>query len=136
MYDGVVSIVGFIFGLLLHHSPQSAIAIGGFGGAISATVSMSSGIFECTEGSVRERLGEALIMAGATLTGSLVPVWGFFVFGKTASLIAGAIGCLVVASWIGFEKSKGVAGYVAAYAVLLGAVGLTLSIVSLIPASA
>jgi hypothetical protein len=35
-WDGVVSIVGFIFALLANHSPESAIAIGGFGGAIAA----------------------------------------------------------------------------------------------------
>jgi VIT1/CCC1 family predicted Fe2+/Mn2+ transporter len=135
-FDGVVSIVGFVFGLLLHHSPMAAIAIGGLGGAISATVSMSVGTFESEDGAWHRRLINALFMAAATLLGSAVPIWPFFVFGRVNALIAGAIGSLLVASWIGFEKRSGWKGYATAYATLLGAVGLTLLIVSLIPASA
>lgn len=135
-YDGVVSIIGFVFGLLLHRSPQSAIAIGALGGAVSATISMSSGTFESAEGTLRSRIGRAVAMGLATLIGSAVPVWPFFVFGRTGAVVAGAIGCLVVAGWIGYEKRRGVQGYVFAYVILLAATGLTLGIVALIPASA
>ena len=105
-YDGVVSIVGFIFGLLIHHSPQSAIAIGGFGGAVSATVSMSTGVFEATDGPTLTRLNDAAIMALATVIGSSIPIWGFFVFDRTNALIAGGIGCGLAATWIGFEAQR------------------------------
>jgi len=42
-FDGVVSVIGFIFGLLIHKSPESAIAIGGLGGSIAAGISMGTG---------------------------------------------------------------------------------------------
>jgi len=134
-FDGVCSVIGFVFGLLLHHSPTAAIAIGGLGGAISATVSMSVGTFESEDGAWHRRLINALFMAAATLIGSAVPIWPYFLWSKTPALIAGAIGSLLVASWIGYEKHARWKGYVTAYATLLGAVGLTLLVVSLIPAS-
>jgi hypothetical protein len=75
-------------------------------------------------------------MGLATLIGSAIPVWPFFVFGRVGALLAGGIGCLLVATWIGYQKHAGTHGYVTAYAVLLAAVGITLAVVALIPASA
>jgi VIT1/CCC1 family predicted Fe2+/Mn2+ transporter len=132
-FDGIVSVTGFVFGLLVHHSPESAIAIGGLGGAIAASVSMGIGEFEKGDGPGRLRIRVALVMFMATLIGSLIPIWPFFIFGKSISLLLAGIGCLVVATWIGFAKHKGVRGFVMAYATLLAAAGLTLAIVSVIP---
>jgi VIT1/CCC1 family predicted Fe2+/Mn2+ transporter len=136
VYDGVVSVIGFIFGLLIHHSPESAIALGGTGGAISATISMSTGQYESCEGIWHKRLVNAGVMGLATLVGSLIPVWPFFIFGRTTALVIAAFGCLAVAGWIGYQKRNGTRGYVVAYLTLLIATGLTLLIISLIPASA
>ena len=135
-FDGVVSVLGFIFGLLIHKSSESAIAIGALGGAISATISMGTGAYESAEGKWHRRLQNATAMAIATLVGSLVPVWGFFVFSKSGALLAGGIGCLVVATWIGRMKKKGTKGYASAYLTLILAAGLTLGVISLIPSSA
>ena len=136
-FDGVVSVIGFVFALLVHHSPSAAIAIGGLGGAISATVSMGTGQYESTEGAWHRRLKNALFMGMFTLGGSLVPVWPFFVFhSKSVALIFAGIGCLCVAGWIGYEKHKGSRGYLIAYVTLLAAAGFTLALVSIIPASA
>lgn len=137
-FDGVVSIIGFVFGLLVHHSSMSAIAIGGLGGAISATVSMATGQFESCEGEWKRRLQSALAMGVATLAGSLMPIWPFFIsaFSKTTAVLLAGVGCLLVAGWIGWAKRKGAKGYIIAYVTLLGAAAVTLGIVSLIPASA
>ncbi len=78
-FDGVVSVIGFVFGLLVHHSLASAIAVGRLGGAIAATISMTTGEYESREGSWKERIGGAGAMRVATFVGSLVPVWSFFI---------------------------------------------------------
>lgn len=135
-FDGVVSVIGFIFGLLVHRSPESAIAIGGLGGAVSATVSMGTGQFESCDGAWHRRLKPALAMGVATLIGSLIPVWPFFVFSKPVALVAAGVGSLAVAGWIGYEKRKGLSGFMAAYVSLILAAGISLIVVSLIPASA
>lgn len=134
-FDGVVSIIGFVFGLLVHKSAESAIAIGGLGGAISASISMGTGEYEKGDGPWHERLKVATAMFLATAIGSLVPIWPFFVFSKTVAVMIAAIGCLIVAGWIGHEKRKGVSGYLAAYVSLLAAAGLTLAVIAAIPNS-
>jgi VIT1/CCC1 family predicted Fe2+/Mn2+ transporter len=136
MFDGVVSVVGFVFGLLIHHSPTAAVAVGGLGGAISATISMGTGTFEATEGTTRRKLRDAVAMGVATIIGSLVPVWPFWIFDRNTALGVGSAGCLLVAGWIGHEKRAGMKGYATAYLTLLGAVALTLLIVGLIPEGA
>src|ERR1019366_8885120 len=118
-FDSVVSITGFVFGLLLHGSPESAIAIGGLGGAIAAAVSMGVGEYEMHDGPWRPSLHIAIIMFLASVTGSLVAIWPYFVFGKSVAILVAGIGCLAVASWIGYQKHKGIIGYVIAYATLL-----------------
>jgi VIT1/CCC1 family predicted Fe2+/Mn2+ transporter len=135
-FDGVVSIIGFVFGMLVHKSPESAMAIGGLGGAISASISMGVGEIEKGDEPWHNRLDVGLAMFLSTLVGSLVPVWPFFVWGKSTGMIVSAIGCLVVATWIGYEKRRGWRGFANAYTTLVLAAGLTLLIVSFIPQSA
>lgn len=134
-FDGVVSVTGFIFALLVHKSPESAIAIGGLGGALAAGISMGVGEIEKGDEPWRARLPVGIVMLLATLVGSLIPVLPFFIFSKSVALIVAGGGCLIVATWIGFEKGKGIQGYVTAYVVLLLAAGLTLGVISLIPQS-
>ena len=134
-FDGVVSIVGFIFALLLSHSSNHLIALGALGGAISATVSMAAGEFESAVGKFWAKARGAISMGIATLLGSLVPVWGFFFFPRTIALWVAGVGSALVALWIGYEKHKGVRGYLGALGTLLGACLITLLIVSLLPAA-
>ena len=135
-FDGIVSIIGFIFGLLVHKSPESAIAIGGLGGAVAAGVSMGFGEYEKHDGDWRSSLPVALVMFGASFGGSLVAVWPWFVFATPVALVVSLVGCLAVATWIGYMKHKSWRGYATAYATFVVAAGITLLVVSLIPASA
>lgn len=135
-FDGVVSIAGVIFALLVHGSPSATIAIAGLGGAIANSISMGAGDFEQASGSLKTRWGRAVVMSTASLIGTLVPVWGFFVFARPTALLVGGVGSLIVAAWIGYEKHKGAPGYVEAFGILVAATGITLGIVSLLPASA
>ncbi len=120
---------------MLSHQSNHLIAIGALGGAISAMVSMALGQFETTEGKLHVRVGAAVAMAGATLVGSLVPVWGFFLFSRPTALAVAAAGSLAVAGLIGWAKHKGIRGYVEAYATLVSAVALTFFVLSLLPST-
>lgn len=135
-FDGVVSVIGFVFGLIVHRSSPSAIAVGGLGGAIAATISMTTGEYESRDGQWQARIGGAGAMGVATFVGSLVPVWPFFVFSRNPALWLAIAGSVLVATWIGSEKHKGLLGYAVAYMTLFGAAGLTLVVVNLIPQSA
>lgn len=134
-FDGVVSVTGLIFALLVHKSPNSTIAVGGLGAAIAAAISMGAGEVEKGDEPWRARLPVGITMFLASLVGSLIPVVPFFIFSRSVALGVGALGCLCVATWIGLEKRNGVKGYVAAYVVLVLAAGLTLAVVSFIPQS-
>ena len=93
-------------------------------------ISMGTGEVEKGDESWVKRLPIGAVMFIASLVGSLIPVVPFFFLSKPAALVAAGIGCLIVATWIGFEKRKGVYGYVSAYISLLLASGLTLAVVS------
>ena len=132
-FDGVVSVVGFLFGLLVHHASRQMVASGGLGGAIAATVSMSWGIYEAQDGLWHEKLRNAVAMGVSTFLGSFVLVLPFFLFARTTALLVSGGACLAVAGWIGWEKRRGLRGFLKAYAVLLSAVGLTLLVVGSVP---
>jgi VIT1/CCC1 family predicted Fe2+/Mn2+ transporter len=133
IFDGSVSIVGVVFGLLIHHAARGVIGVAALSGAVAATVSMSSGIYEAQEGTRRRKLRDAGVMGVSTLIGSLVPAWPFFVFGRAVAIAVGSVGCLLVACWIGWEKRAGLRGYRNSVLVLLGAVAATLLIVGWVP---
>lgn len=131
-YDGVVSVVGFVFALLVINASAHTIAVGGLGGAIAAAISMGSGEVEKGDEPWFRRLPIGATMFCASLIGSLVPVVAFFFLDKPQALGVAAIGCVGVATWIGWMKRKGAGGYVSAYVSLLLASGLTLGVVSLL----
>jgi VIT1/CCC1 family predicted Fe2+/Mn2+ transporter len=136
-FDGTVSIVGFIFGMLAHHASLSLLVAGGIGGTIAATVSMATGDFEENDHLPRkDRFHGAAMMAMGTLMGSLIPIVPFMIFSRHLAIVFAALGCLAVAGWIGWEKHRGWRGYLEAYSTLLGAIGLSLLIVGFLPASA
>lgn len=132
-FDGVVSIVGVIVGLLLQHVGPHIIAVTGFAGGIAAAVSMGFGELEKSAVSMWRRLPIGVAMFVASLTGALVPVWPFFVFSAPVAMIVALVGCLVVATWIGYEKRQGWRGYVLTYVVFAVAAGLTLAIIGAVP---
>lgn len=135
-YDGVVSIIGFVFGLILHHASSATIAVGGLGGAIAAGVSMSTGELEKSNAPLRSKLPVGVAMLCATLVGSLIPIVAFFFLPTGPALAVAIVGCLLVATWIGHAKRQGARGYLTSYATIFAAALLTLGIVSLIPQSA
>ncbi len=132
-FDGVVSIVGVVVGLLLQHSSHESIAVVGLAGGIAAAVSMGCGELAKSTASVWRRLPIAAAMFIASLTGALVPVWPFFIFPIHIAILVGVAGCLAVATWIGHQKRQGWRGYLMTYTVFIAAVAITLGVVALIP---
>jgi len=143
LYDGAVSVTGFVAGLVIHHAAPATIAVGGLGGAVAAAVSMGTGEMEKAEGSARSRLPVASAMAGATLGGSVAVVWPFFAFGRSLATWVATACCVAVALLIAHVKSRspavrghGPRSYLRSLLVFGLAVGATLLVVGLIPASA
>jgi VIT1/CCC1 family predicted Fe2+/Mn2+ transporter len=139
LFDGVVSLVGLVFGLIIAHASRHDFILTGLGAAISATVSMSTGEFEAAKGEMRARLSGATAMGIATMIGSLLPIVAFFWLPHGPALGISAALCLAAAAWVGYEKRKGLecqmhwyTGYASSFAFLLGAAGITLGIVSAI----
>ncbi len=132
-FDGLVSMMGVIFGALLVHSTAHEIGVISVGAAIAECISMSTGEVEKSDDPWRSRVHIALAMALASACGGLIPGLPFFIFSKSVALIVAAIGCLIVASWIGWMKHKGVKGYIRAYLVLILASGASLLAVALLP---
>ena len=134
-FDGLVSIIGFLFGLLIHHASGGLIAIGGIGGSASGAVSMAGGEYESQSGTALARCRYAAVMGLTYLGGSMVPVWPFLCVVAPWTYLCAGFGALAVATWIGYEKHAGWRGYATTYGLLVGAVLITLGIVAAIPAS-
>lgn len=141
LFDGTVSLVGLVFGLIIAHASRHDFILTGLGAAISATVSMSTGQFEAAKGTARARLASSTAMGVATMVGSLLPIAAFFWLARTPSLVISGALCLIAATWVGFEKRKTMdgtlrwyCGYASSFGFLLGAAGVTLGIVSWIGA--
>jgi hypothetical protein len=134
-FDGSVSIVGLVFGLLLHHSTHAAIAAGGFGAAISAALSMSAGEVVKSGAAIRSRLLVASAMLSSTLIGSLLLVWPFAVpsFSTGSDLALAALGAILVAVWIAVEKGGTLRSWVETFGILFGVAGLTLLLTWCLP---
>lgn len=132
-FDGVVSIVGVVVGLLLQHAMPSTIAVIGLAGGVAAAVSMGFGELAKSATSLLKRLPIGVAMFCASLVGALVPVWPFFVFSRSTAVLVGALGCFAVATGIGYERHQGLRGFILTYLVFIAAVSLTLGVVALIP---
>jgi VIT1/CCC1 family predicted Fe2+/Mn2+ transporter len=135
-FDGTVSIIGLVFGLAVHGFTSLAIVVAGVSAAVSATVSMGSGLYECQEGPWRRRLQLALVMSAATACGSIAPVFPFLLFPIAPAAIAAALIALLVAVWIGEQKGRGWQGYVFSVGVLVAAAGVSVGVAYAIPSSA
>lgn len=131
-FDGVVSMMGVIFGALVVHTTPRDIFIIGFGASVAECISMSVGEVAKSCDAWQTRLGVALSMLAASFVGGIIPVWGFFAFSVTVALTVGAIGCFTVATWIGWMKRQGAKGFLRAYVVLVLASGASLAFAALI----
>jgi VIT1/CCC1 family predicted Fe2+/Mn2+ transporter len=124
-FDGVVSVIGVIVGLLA--GPASMIVAGAFGLAVASAVGMGAGEFL---GDPDRRLGRSAVMAGATAVGTVLPILPFVVFSKRPAFLVSLLICLAICAVIGrtraAESNKAkVRAYVETFSIFLFAALLT-----------
>ena len=110
-FDGMTSTLGVVAGLLATKSSASHIVAGTIGIAVAATIGMGAGQY-LSDGD--RNLRKALVMAVATLVGSVLPAIPFF-FGTSLACVLSSIGItLGAAAVIGHYR-----GYLVTYTILI-----------------
>ena len=119
-FDGLTSTLGVVAGLLATKSSSDHIVAGAIGIAVAATVGMGAGQYlSDNEHNVRK----AIVMAVATLTGSVLPALPF-IFGTSLACVLSSIAITTLAAGvIGHYR-----GYVVTYAILLVVSVLTIAL--------
>ena len=84
-FDGMTSTLGVVAGLLATKSNASHIVAGAIGIAVAATIGMGGGQY-LSDG--QRNLRKAMVMAVATLIGSVLPALPFFFGASTACVVA------------------------------------------------
>lgn len=119
-FDGMTSTLGVVAGLLATHSSASHILAGAIGIAVAATVGMGAGQY-LSDG--ERNLRKAIVMAVATLIGSVLPAIPFF-FGTSTACVLASVGItLAAAAVIGHYR-----GYLVTYTILLIVSALTVGL--------
>ena len=110
-FDGMTSTLGVVAGLLATHASASKIVAAAIGIAVAATVGMGAGQY-LSDGARNRR--NALVMAAATLVGSVVPALPFLFGDSRPEIVASIAFTAVAASFIGHYR-----GYLVTYGILI-----------------
>lgn len=102
VFDGMVSVIGVILGLLATADTHTILA-GAIGLAAASAASMGAGEYL---GDVKHSWRNAGIMGFATLVGTLVPIIPFLFLPKVHAVIGASIFTIVAACWIAEKRSK------------------------------
>jgi VIT1/CCC1 family predicted Fe2+/Mn2+ transporter len=119
-FDGMTSTLGVVAGLLATKSSAPHIVAGAIGIAVAATIGMGAGQY-LSDG--ERNLRKAMVMAVATLVGSVLPAVPFL-FGTSLACVLASVGItLVAAAVIGHYR-----GYLITYAILIAVSVLTVGL--------
>ncbi len=119
-FDGMTSTLGVVAGLLATKTSATHVVAAAIGIAVAATVGMGAGQY-LSDG--QRNLRKALVMAFATLVGSVLPAIPFL-FGTTKACILASIGITLLASAvIGHYR-----GYLVTYSILVVVSALTIGL--------
>jgi len=119
-FDGMTSTLGVVAGLLATRANASHIVAGAIGIAVAATIGMGAGQYLSDD---QRNLRKAMVMAVATLIGSVLPAVPFF-FGKSTACVIASIGItMLAATIIGHYR-----GYVVTYTILIVVSALTVGL--------
>jgi VIT1/CCC1 family predicted Fe2+/Mn2+ transporter len=119
-FDGMTSTLGVVAGLLATKSTAPHILAGAIGIAVAATVGMGAGEYLSDE---NQDIRKAVVMAVATLIGSVLPALPFIFGTSRLCVLASAVITLLAAAVIGHYR-----GYVATYAILAIVSALTVGL--------
>ncbi len=119
-FDGMTSTLGVVSGLLATHATAPKILAAAIGIAVAATVGMGAGQYlSDTSHSLRK----AVVMAVATLIGSVLPAIPF-IFGDSRACVLASIAITIVAAGvIGYYR-----GYVVTYTILIVVAAITVGL--------
>jgi len=110
-FDGMTSTLGVVAGLLATHAAAPKIVAAAIGIAVAATVGMGAGQY-LSDGA--RNLRSAIVMAVATLVGSVIPAVPFL-FGDSRACVATSIAVTALgAAFIGHYR-----GYLVTYTILI-----------------
>jgi VIT1/CCC1 family predicted Fe2+/Mn2+ transporter len=110
-FDGMTSTLGVVAGLLATHASSQKLVAAAIGIAVAATVGMGAGQY-LSDGT--RNLRKALVMAAATLVGSVLPAIPF-AFGDSRACVAASLGVtFLAAAVIGHFR-----GYLVTYSILI-----------------
>jgi len=119
-FDGMTSTLGVVAGLLATHATPSRILAAAIGIAVAATTGMGAGQY-LSDG--KRNLRKAMVMAVATLIGSVLPALPF-IFGASLACVLSSVAITIVAAGlIGYYR-----GYVVTYLILLVVATLTVGL--------
>ena len=110
-FDGMTSTLGVVAGLIATKSSAPHIVAGAIGIAVAATIGMGAGQY-LSDG--QRNMRKAVVMALATLVGSVLPAVPFIFGTSLACVLASVAITLVAAGVIGHYR-----GYVVTYAILI-----------------
>ena len=119
-FDGMTSTLGVVAGLLATHASASKIVAAAIGIAVAATVGMGAGQY-LSDG--ERNLRNAIVMAVATLLGSVVPAVPFL-FGDSgtcvaASIVATALAATIIGHYRGYRVTYSILVIVSVITVVL-----------------
>ena len=119
-FDGMTSTLGVVAGLLATKASASHVVAGAIGIAVASTIGMGAGQY-LSDG--QRNLRKALVMALATLIGSILPAVPFF-FGTSQACVLVSVGITLLASAvIGHYR-----GYLVTYSILIVVSALTIGL--------
>ena len=119
-FDGMTSTLGVVAGLLATHATPSKILAAAIGIAVAATTGMGAGQY-LSDG--KRNLRKAMVMAVATLIGSVLPALPF-IFGASLACVLSSVAITIAAAGvIGYYR-----GYVVTYLILLVVATLTVGL--------
>jgi len=110
-FDGMTSTLGVVAGLLATHASAPKIVAASIGIAVAATVGMGAGQY-LSDG--KRNVRNAVVMAGATLIGSVIPAVPFLFGDSRACIAASIVITALAAAVIGHYR-----GYLVTYSILI-----------------
>lgn len=124
LFDGLVSVIGVIVGLMA--GPAKLIVRAAVGLAAASTVSMAMGEWL---GDAKRSWKRALVMGAATLIGTLLPIGPFLFFSKMTAVITSSVITLGTAAYIAEQRTtteRRLKAYLETYLILIVSIGLTI----------
>lgn len=119
-FDGMTSTLGVVAGLLATKASAHHVLAGAIGIAVAATIGMGAGQYLSDD---QRNLRRAVVMAVATLVGSVLPALPFIFGASLACVLASLAVTLLAAAVIGHYR-----GYAITYGILLAVSAITVGL--------